>query len=149
VKRFGDEDRAGHTEVFLAGDESSTTEVGRGANTLKDRSEGDEGLGILEREVISASSDGSGASTGDGAGQELNVLFLVADDVKQILVIQGREAGIDKVLLAHHADATFVEDILKMLEGKSVLQDVQVSDGCLSLFGRVSESGIGEEQSCC
>lgn len=77
------------------------------------------------------------------------MLFLIAGDVKQILVIQGREAGIDKVLLAHHGDATFVEDILEMLEGKSVLQDVQVSDSCLSLFGWVSESGRGEEESCC
>jgi len=87
VKGFSDEDRASDGEVFLARDETSATEVGRSANALEDRSEADEGLGIRVGKVISASSDGSGASVLDRGGQELDVLLFIVNDEEQILVV--------------------------------------------------------------
>lgn len=124
MKGFSNEYGTSDGEVFLARDETSATEIGRGTNTLKNRGEGDERLGIREGEIISASGHGHGASVLDGGGQELDVLLLIVDDEEQVLVVLGGEASVDEVLLAHHADATFIEDILEMLEGKSVLQDV-------------------------
>lgn len=61
MKGFGDENGASDTEVFLAGDQTRASQVGRRADTLEDRGQGNERLGVGVREVVCTSSHGGGS----------------------------------------------------------------------------------------
>ena len=73
------------------------------------------------------------------------MLFLVVDDVLKVVVVAGGVAGGRKVRLGHHADAFFVEDILEVLEGQGILENVGVRDGGLTLVDWVS-GGNGSQE---
>jgi len=83
---------------------------------FKDTGEGDEGLGVFVGEVVCAGGDGLGTGAGDGGRQQLDVGFLIVDDVFEIAVVFFREAGGEEGGLGHHAETLLVEDILEMFE---------------------------------
>ena len=135
MQGFGDEDGAGDAEVGLARDEAGAAQVGGDADALEHRGEGDEGFGVGVREAVGAGGDGFGAGGGDGGGEKFDVLFFVVGDVLEVVVVCGAEAGVGKVFFRHGRHGSFVEDVLEMLEGEGILEDVYISDGILTLDG--------------
>ena len=87
VNCLGHQNGAGNGQVVLAGDQRSSTEVGRSTNALKDRSEAQETLGVGVGERVSASLDGFHASLLEGTGEELDVLLLIVGDVLKVVVV--------------------------------------------------------------
>lgn len=75
------------------------------------------------------------------------MLFFVCSDVKEIVVVIGREACAGELFFGHFADGAFVKNVLEVLEGKGVLEDVDISH-CLTLLDRVSGTGGGDQQDC-
>lgn len=69
------------------------------------------------------------------------MLLFVCGDVEQVLVVGSGVAGVEEELLVHGADGTFVEDVLQVLEGQCILQDIDISDGCLTFVDWMGESG--------
>ncbi len=94
---FGDEDGAGDAQVGFAGDEGGAAEVGGHADAFEDGGERDEGFGVRVGEAVGAGCDGCVAGRHEGGGEELDVLFFVVDDVLEVVVVGGAEAGFDEV----------------------------------------------------
>jgi hypothetical protein len=89
VESLSHEDGAGNSQVGLAGDQRGTSEVGAGANALKDRREAEETVNILVGEGVVASSVRGDASGSQGTRKKLDVLLLVVSDVLEVLVVLG------------------------------------------------------------
>ena len=136
VEGFGDEDGTGDAEVGFASDEAGATEVGGGTDAFEHGGEGDEGFGVGVGEAVGAGCDGFRSSGREGGGEEHNVLFLVVGDVLEVVVVGGAEAGVGEGLLGHLGDGAFVEDVLEMLEGEGILEDVSIGDGGLTFDWR-------------
>ena len=87
-----DKDGSSNAEIFLASDEACTAEVGRCSHTLEDGSESHKGHWVRVREAVLACCHGRRACTLDGSGEQLHVLFLVANHVFQVGVVFGGES---------------------------------------------------------
>jgi len=77
------------------------------------------------------------------------VLFFVHGNVEEVVVVCGREASGEEHGFGHCADGFLVEDIFEVLEGKGVLEDVEISDCSLTLLYWVGSDGGDEQQGSC
>lgn len=158
MESLSHQDGACDGQVVLAGDQRGATEVGGSADTLEDRGEGDEALDIGVREGVFASLVGGDASGLQGSGKELHVLLLVVGDVLKVGVVVFAVAcgivsllrllciwkvrsrtGLLKVLSRKLLKGTLVEDILKVLESESELED-----SCVDVGARDKGCGSGD-----
>jgi hypothetical protein len=89
VEGLSHQDGAGDGQVGLAGDQRGTSEVGAGANALKDAGKTEETVNILVGEGVVTSSVRGDTSGGQGSREELDVLFLIVSDVLEVLVVLG------------------------------------------------------------
>lgn len=145
VESLSDEDGASNGQVVLAGDQGSTTEVGRCADALENGGESDELLsGHVLGEVVLALLDRSGTSGSNGAGEKLHVVLLVAGDVSQVGVVCLVEAESQEGAAGNAAESMAVEVVLEVLKSEGELQDGHVDVGTLD--GRSSERRGGERQ---
>lgn len=69
VQGLGHQNGSSDAEILLTGDEAGTAEVGRYANALKNRRQGDKGFDVSNGKVVDAGRDGSGTSSLDGGGK--------------------------------------------------------------------------------
>jgi hypothetical protein len=115
------EDRASISKVGWVGDGGSGAEVGSDTDTLEDGGEADEGLGVGGGEVVGALGSGGGAK---GLGEEGDVSCFVRGDFHQVGVEGVREAGGNELGLGVVGQTLTVELILEVLEGKSIVKDV-------------------------
>jgi hypothetical protein len=92
VQGFGYEDRTGDGQVVFAGHQRGGAEVGRSSDALDYGREGDEAARVGVGEGVLAGLNRGDAGGGQGAGEQLDMLFLVMRDVLEVLVVLGREA---------------------------------------------------------
>ena len=93
--------------------------------TLKNRGQGDEGLGVSGGEGVGALGDWGGAGGGEAGGQEGDVGSLVGGHFHQVLVEWVWETGGDEVGVGVVGETFTVELVLQVLEGESVIEDVR------------------------
>lgn len=141
VDRLGHQDRASDSQVVLAGDQRSGTEVGRSTNTLENGSETQEALGVGVGEGVGASLDGGHTSLLQGTGEELNVVLLIVGDVLKVVVVVATvtcniisfmqlprsrhisHTGLLEVLSGELLQDTLVENVLEVLQSKGKVED--------------------------
>lgn len=113
---LGDQDRGRNPEVILACDKPSTTKVCRGPDPFENRGEGNEARDIGVREFVFACSDWRSTSSGQSRSEELDVFFLIVNDIFKVAVILRIKSRGDEILFRHFFKSSLVEDIFKMLE---------------------------------
>ena len=69
------------------------------------------------------------------------MLLFVESDVLEVVVEVCTEAGVGEVVLSHGGESLLVEDILKMLEGQSELEDICIGGRSSLSLCRSSRDG--------
>lgn len=126
---FHGQDRPGRSQVGCAHDVCRSAQVGADAHALEDGGGHDEVCDIRDAEVVCAGSHWGRACLGESSGQESNVGHLVRGDFLQVGVEGRVEAACGEVGFREVLEPLLVECVFEMLEGKSIVEDVGVSDG--------------------
>lgn len=146
VASLDGQDAAGDGHVCLVDDDGGGAQVGRDTHTLEDRGESNEGRGVGAGEGVGSLLHSGGTEC---ARQEGDVLLLIVGNLHQVvietlwliqvsfmalpLVIREGayvvEASILEIFLRVVCETLLVELALKVLESKSVVQDVDVTAG--------------------
>lgn len=128
------QDGSGGGEEGRVGDEGRGSEVGADADALEDTGEANEGCWVGGGEGVGACGDGVVA---ERTAEVADVGGLVLGDLSQVGVEWVGEPGVDKVGLGVVHESLAVEDILEMLKGESIVEDLNysgVSDAILVIL---------------
>lgn len=118
VASLDGEDGAGGGEDVGVGDELGGAEVGGYTDVLEHCRGGEHTRGVGEAEVVLAGLDGAGASLGEGALKEHDVLFLGLADALEVVYLLGCEAESLEVGGGELGEAFAVEGLFEKLEGE-------------------------------
>lgn len=133
--RLCDKNRGRNTEVRLARDQSSTPKICRRPNSFEDRRESDKALDVRVRKFVFACSNRRSTGSSQGRSQELDMFFLIMDDVFEVTVILRSVSSGNEILFGEFFKSSLVEYIFKVFKLASGLTSV-FSSATTSEYGR-------------